>query len=61
VVTKEKDRAKSELIPKDSYFDALCKIKMIPVPATKAEKRLLHASEKHAVMKLNGFEFPATK
>ena len=45
VVSKEKDKDRSKLIPNDAYFKALCAYRMIPLPATKQEKRELHQNE----------------
>lgn len=56
VVSKEKDRDKSMLIPKDNYFEALCGIRGIPMPQGKAEKRRVHAIELEALRKYSGFQ-----
>lgn len=56
VVAKEKDRDKSKLIPKDSYFEALCRIRYISMPHGKVEKRQVHATELAALRKYYGFQ-----
>lgn len=49
VVGKEKDQRRALLIPNDKYFESLARIRKVPIPTSKAEKRRLHQAERDAV------------
>ena len=58
VVTKDEGHDRSEWVPADPYFVALCELKEAPWPRTQTEKQDLYASELKAAFVYYGHKRP---